>query len=190
MTMDFRQYRLMDLLMLSVLAAVMQFLGTYLHNTLPGAGFYLNLAVLITIIALFRWGIWGSVVLVIAGIPMVFFGENSIAINLLMYMVAPAIVSASAVLLKKVDPEGVRDDLLKLLGFTVATFLLLAVGQGIVFLLIEKRPLALAITYFLANSFNMVITYVVLLIVRQRPGLMIDMKTYFEREQNKHEFSS
>ncbi len=77
MTMDLKQYRLIDLAMLTLLAVAAQVIGTYLHNILPSAGFYLNFSVLITMIAIYRWGGYGALVLVVSGIPMIFIGVNS-----------------------------------------------------------------------------------------------------------------
>ncbi len=190
MSMDIKLYRIMDLAMLTVLALVMQVLGTFLHNALPGAGYSLNLAVLITLIAVYRWGLWGTLVLMLSGIPMIFMGANNLGINLLMHVAAPGAVAMAALLLQKMGQEKILNNTLYLFIFTVMTFMAIAFGQGVVMIFLGEPAIGTSIQYFLANSFNLIMTYVILLLIRKRPGLMIDMKKYFEREQNNHEFSS
>jgi len=190
MTMDLKQYRLMDLSVLTFLAVVAQVLGTYLHNILPGAGFYLNFGVLITIIAIYRWGAYGTLVLMISGIPMIIMGVNLIGINLVLHVIAPGLIVGLTLIFRKWKAQDILFDTLQLLLLTVAAYVLLAIGQGIGVLLLGENPITAGVMYFLSNSFSMLMTYVVLLLVRKRPGLMIDMKTYFEREQNNHEYSS
>lgn len=190
MTMDLKKYRIIDLTMLTLLAVVAQVVGTYLHNVLPYAGFYLNFGVLIAIIAIYRWGGYGTFVLVISGIPLVFIGVNTMGVNLVLHVIAPAAIYGLAVLLRSVDAERILRDTLMLFLLTAVTYVILSLGQAVGVLLLGDNPINGGVMYFLANSFNMIMTYVVLLLVRKRPGLMIDMKTYFEREQNNHEYSS
>lgn len=188
--MDLKQYRLMDLALLTLLAVAAQVIGTYLHNILPSAGFYMNFSVLITLIAIYRWGGYGALVLVVSGIPMIFLGVNTIGINLVLHVIAPCAIYAISIILRKLGAQRILGDTLQLLLLTVVTYLILALGQSVGVLLLGDNPINGGVMYFLANSFNMLMTYVVLLLVRKRPGLMIDMKTYFEREQNNHEYSS
>jgi len=190
MTMDLKQYRMMDLGLLTLLAIASEVLGDFLHKALPSAGFYLSFSVLITLIAIIRWGKIGSIVLILAGIPMVLLGPNSIGVNLLLYPIANGGVILAAIVIERIGKERLVADLLKMLLMIIGTHLAIALSKGLAVMVLGEPLLNGVILYLLANIFNIVMTYVVMVLIRKRQGLLIDMKNYFEREQNDHEYSS
>lgn len=190
MTMDLKQYRMMDLGMLTVLAVIAEVMGDYLHKALPGAGFYLSFGVLIALVAIVRWGSIGSIVLVLASVPMVFLGPNSIGVNLLLYPVANAFVFIAGVAIVRIGREIIIADLLNMLLMIIGTYLTVALGKGLVVMVLGDALINGAVQYLLTNIFGIVMTYIVMVLIRKRQGLLTDMKNYFEREQNDHEYSS
>lgn len=181
MTMDLKQYRQMDLILLSVLALITEIMGFYLHDAFPGVLYYLSFGVLIAVIAVIRWGAMGSVVYIVAGLPMVFLADNGVLVNILMYPVANSFILLAALLIAKRYRQKIIDDSVYLLFYLVVTFAVLALGKGSMIFILGESFVGSTLMYFISQLFNLVMTFVILVLLKKRQGLLEDMKQYFER---------
>ncbi len=182
-----KQYRIMDLTLLSVLAVATEAMGALLHLKLPGAGYYLSFAVLIGLIAVIRWGPIGGIVYTVSGIPMIFLGIGAVGFNILFYPIANSVLILVGYLFRKLPERKVIKDNLILLIFVTVAYCLIALAKGVVIGLYGENIFKGGVLYFLTQLFSMIMTYIVFLIIRRRDGLLMDMKTYFEREQEGHD---
>lgn len=179
MIKNLKQYRMMDLGLLTVLAIISEVLGDLLHKQLPGAGFHLSFSILIALIAIVRWGKAGTLVYIIAGIPMIILGPNSMIQNILLYPAANGFILLCALIAERFDMKEMIRDNLRLLLFTATAFVATAIGKGLMLFLYGDSIFSASAMYFLANMFSLIMTYVVLLIVRRKGDLLVDMETYF-----------
>jgi hypothetical protein len=156
-------------------------MGALLHNQLSGAGFFLSFGVLIGIVAIFRWGTIGSIVFVVSGLPMVFLGQNPWYENILLYPVANVVIILAALMLVKVGQDKVLKEPLLLFIYVTIAFIIVAVSKGFIVFILGDSFLGSSIMYFLSQLFNLFMTYIVLVLIKKRQGLLTDMTLYFER---------
>ncbi len=72
MNESMKRYRMIDIGIFTALAIVSEMMGFFLHNRLSGAGYYISFGILLSVAAMIRWGRYGSLVYIIASVPMVF----------------------------------------------------------------------------------------------------------------------
>lgn len=183
MIKSIEQYRTIDLTILSLLAMFTEVMGELLHLRLPGAGFHLTFAALVGIIAMFRWNEYGGIVLVAAGLPMIVLGANSLFVNILLYPIASGFGVLGALIIGRSNKEEILINPMKLFGVIVIVFGSISLGKGFIMFILEGQFIANTIMYFLSQSFTMIMSFVVLLLVKKRGELLIDMKKYFEMQQ-------
>ena len=178
---NLEQFRNIDLVFFSVLAMISEIMGELLHLRFAGAGFYLSFSVLIAFIAIVRWNELGAIVYIVAGLPMIVLGPNIILHNIIMYPVANCFIVFTAKAIKKMDKEELLDDGVKLLGYIFLTYLTVTFGKSFGLLILGQQFITGGVLYFVSQLFNIVISFVVVLLLRRREGLLVDMKKYFER---------
>lgn len=176
---NFKQFRIIDLTVFSVLAIISTFLGEYLHIELPGAGYYLSFSMLISIVAMLRWGMVGAIPAIIGSLVMVVFGQNNIIQNIIMYPIANTFVLGAGWVIRRLSTERIVNDSIKLFQVVLIAFLALTLGKFFGLLILGEPFAAGGAMFFLTQLFNIVMTYIVLLLVRKREGLLVEMKQYF-----------
>jgi len=181
MKSNIEQFRIFDLVFFSVLAMVSEIMGEILHLQFTGAGFYLSFSVLVAFIAIVRWDEFGVIVMIVAGLPMIILGPNIILHNIIMYPIANSFIIFTALVIKRVDKEDLIEDPLKLLGIVLLAYLSVSLGKTFGLLLIGDSFIKGGVIYFTSQLFNILMTYIVALLLRNRQGLLVDMKTLFER---------
>lgn len=172
------KYRLFDLILLSVIAVVCEIVGEILHITLPGAGYYLSFSILIALIAMIRWGKWGAVVYIVAGIPMIFLHNSTVIENIMLYPIANAFIAVSCIVFRFVDRDRIKDNIIRLFLFTVTAYLSVSIGKGVGIFILTGVFGKSAAYYFLTQLFNMTMVFLILIIIKHRNGLLVNMNTY------------
>jgi len=180
MNKNLLQFRVIDLVVFSVLSLITTFMGEYIHLRMPGAGYYLSFAMLIAIIAMVRWGMIGAVTSVVGSFVMVVLGANSIGVDIIMYPIASVFLFGAGYLYNKIDRDVWVNDSIKLFWLVLLAFVALTIGKSFGLLILGESFLPGGAMFFLSQLFNIVITYVVLLIVRRKDGLLVNMYKYFE----------
>lgn len=172
------KYRIFDLTILSILAIGAEILGHVLHIKLPGAGYYLSFAILIAIVAMIRWGAFGAAVYVIAGITMIFMNEGPVLESILLYPFSYAFIGLSAVSFKFVNRHKMKDNIFVLLVFSIIAHISVSVGKGLAMYLLTGDFIDSFIYFNLTQLFSMVIVGIVLVVIKNKKGLLVDMKQY------------
>ena len=181
MRSNLEQFRIFDLVFFTVLATISEIMGEVLQLQFTGAGFYLSFSVLVAFIAIVRWDEYGVIVLIVAGLPMIILGPNIILHNIIMYPLANCFIIFTALVIKRMDKEDLLEDPLKLLGVIVLAYLSVTLGKAFGLLLIGEAFIKGGGIYFITQLFNILMTYIVVLLLRKREGLIVDMKKLFER---------
>lgn len=176
-----KKYKIFDLTLLSALAFVAEVMSNILHNKLPGAGFYLSFSILIAMIAMIRWGKIGAFVYVVAGIPMVFLLQGDLIEKTMLYPVANITIIFASFLFRFIDRSDIKSDNLYLLIYVIITYMSVAIGKGFITFVFAGNFLKSAIYYIISQLFNMVMVFLVLLLVKNKEGLLDDMYAYINR---------
>lgn len=181
--MKLELYRKLDLLFLSVLALGAEGLGILLHNRFPGAGYYLSFSSLIAIIALLRWGSYGIIVnCLLALLSASLGGAISIPV-ILFYLVSNSAVIIVPIIFKKTDTSEIVSKSYYLLGYVVAFYGTIIVTRGLLGSLLHITFLDTVMLTLAQTLFSMIMSYLVLLLLKGREGLLVNMMTYFINEQ-------
>lgn len=178
------KYRLFDLCLLSVLAIVAEVMGELLSIRLPGAGYYISFSILVAIIAMIRWGAYGAVVYILASIPMVILHDGPLLENVLLFPFSYAFIVISSIFFKGFDRHRIKEDKLVLLLFMITAFLSVSVGKGLAMYFLVGDFLKSVAYYGLTQLFSGTIVYLVLLVIRDRKGLLVDMNIHLREQQN------
>ncbi len=181
--MRFAQYRRLDLIFLSVLALGAEGLGIWLHNKLPGAGYYLSFSSLIAIIALLRWKSYGVVVnSFLALLTSLLSGAVTWQL-ILFYLISNSTVLIVPKIFNKKDTSEIVSKSYYLLGYVVAFYGTVLVTRGLLGSLLHMTFYETIMITLSQSLFSMLMSYFVLLLLKGRDGLLVNMMTYFINEQ-------
>lgn len=180
--MSYRQYKMMDLLMLSFLAVIIEFFGYYLVDKLSSP-VYLSFALTIGIVALVRWGVVGGVVYLLAGIPLVFLKEQAFGVSLMYEVLANLGLSIPFIFMIKKNRDIFAKNKLYLFLISLASILSLSMIKGIVLVAVIGE--VSAIVEFFAFSLLMITMNLGLLMILafNKSQLIRDMDTYIKESQ-------
>lgn len=165
---------------MAILAVVTELFGYFALRRYPGAGFTLSLSLLVTVIAMIRWGVWGSLVYLASNIALlaVHVGEKPLPFLILFYPVAGLFVAAAALAFLVKPRNGIKADKLWFVLFQAGIFILAALGRGIATLIYGEGFLNGVISFWLNNTFSMVATVIISLFLLKRDGLITDMTVF------------
>jgi hypothetical protein len=172
------KYRIFDLVLLAVLAVFCEVIGELLHIRYAGAGFYLSFSILIAIISMIRWGYWGTLVYVIAGIPMVFIHDGSLVENLLLYPFSYMFLGLANIFFIFVKRSKIKESAMLILCFTIIAYISVSIGKGISTYILTGVFLNGLLYYNVIQLFSFVMVFIVLLLIRNSKGLLVDMEQY------------
>lgn len=178
---NLEQFRIFDLVFFSVLAVISEIMGDLLHLRFAGAGFYLSFSLLIVFIAIVRWDEFGVIVALAAGLPMILLGPNIILHNIIMYPIANSFVILAALVIKRLDKEELMNDPLMLIGVLFLTYFSVSLGKSFGLLILGEAFVKGGVMHFVSQLFNIVMSYIVILLLRQRQGLFIDINKLYAR---------
>lgn len=185
--MKFEQYRQMDLALLSVMAVIAEVLGIWLNKELPMAGFYISFSTLISIISLLRWGSYGVIVNCLIGLPIAFFSDKKPVLLFVFYMLSGSAVILIPFLFRKLETSQIVSKSYWLLLYAAGFYAVLILSRGLFGFMIGLTFIESAVQTFSQLLLSMVMTYIVLIALKNREGLLVNMRTYFiikQREES------
>jgi hypothetical protein len=171
-----------DLLLLSGLAIATELIGFYALKKYSGAGFSLSLSMLVTTIAMIRWGTPGFVVYPIANIPLVYanYGERPLAFLLCYYPFAACFAALSALFFLIKRQNDIKDNKKWFILFQFSAFLGVAFGKGMVTLLFQGDFGIGFLSFVLANIFSIIMGIIISLFLLKREGLITEVAIHEE----------
>lgn len=173
------EYRNIDLVMFGGMMIIFEFVVTYAANFwFRGQPFAVSLAAALTSIVYMRWGYWGGIHAVLAGIVFCFFSAAT-AQQYLVYCVGNLLSLLAVVLLLRLGKERVRTGLLANI-FPLIVLLLMQTGRAIVALLLGAPPVSM-IDFYTTDSLSMLFTFVIIWMARRLDGIYEDQKHYLLR---------
>ena len=195
--LSLEEYRAIDLTLFAVMLAIFEFLIVRFTT----ASFYtVSLAAVITAVVDMRWGWWGAIHAVLAGILFCFYYSGVAPADrqpgleqYMIYTLGNLFSLATVPVLKKWGEERVRKSVTASLIFALAVILLMQGGRAAVALILRAAAPREAIGYFTTDALSILFTLVVVWIVRRLDGVFEEQRHYLtrvqeerERERNQH----
>jgi len=180
-----KEYRTIDLLMLAGLLAIFEFIIVRAANWwFPGQPFTVSLAAAMTAIVYMRWGVWGALHAVEAGLVFCYF-SGATGEQFLIYCIGNLFSAAAVLLLKVMGKERVRTGHLSLI-FPLLVQVLMQAGRAAVALMLGAEWADL-VGFFTTDSLSLLFTFVIIWIARKLDGVYEDQKHYLLRINAKKE---
>lgn len=174
-----KEYRAIDLAMMGLALAVFEFLIVRAANWwFPGQPFTVSLAAAIASIVYMRWGFWGAIHAVEAGLVFCFF-SGATPRQYVIYCVGNLFSVLAVLLLRRVGKERVRTGPLSLI-FPLLVQVLMQAGRALTALALGSGP-ASVVGFFTTDSLSLLFTFVIIWIARKLDGVYEDQKNYLLR---------
>ena len=181
----FDQYRRIDLALFALLMAVCEYVIVRATNWwFPQQPFVVSLAAALTAIVYMRWGYWGAIHAVEAGIVFCLF-SGATREQYIIYCIGNLLSLLAVVLLKKAGKEKMRKGLPGL-GFAALVLFLMQGGRALVALVVGSELAALPY-FFTTDSLSYIFTLVIIWIAQKLDGIYEDQKHYLLRTQSQEE---
>ncbi len=180
-----KQYRTIDLAMFAVMLAIFEYIIVRAANWwFPGQPFVVSLAASVTAIVYMRWGAWGAIHAVEAGLVFCFFSGADRS-QYLIYCMGNLLSLAALIMLKALGKEKVRQTRWGLL-FPLLVLLLMQTGRAAMALALGADLAALP-AFYTTDSLSYIFTFVIVWIARKLDGIYEDQKHYLLRIHEQQE---
>ena len=181
-----RRYQSMDLLIWTVLLFVFETIvvkaGTVWFRSQPWT---LSLVPALTTIVYMRWGLYGVFYSALGGVA-ICFASKADTVQYVVYILGNLFSSASLLMVKKMGKEKIRSSVFFSLLYATVVFLLMAVGRGVVSLILGKGFGAL-IDFLTTDILSWVFALVIVWIARRLDGVFEDQISYLVRLKSDEE---
>ena len=183
--LTWKQYRAIDLALLGLALAIFEFIIVRAANWwFPGQPFTVSLAAAMASLVYMRWGAWGAIHAVEAGLIFCFFSGGS-GQQFIIYCLGNLVSVLAVLLLKVFGKERVRTGHLSLI-FPLLVQVLMYAGRALTALLLGAG-LADVVGFFTTDSLSLLFTFVIIWIARKLDGVYEDQKHYLLRVHAKKE---
>lgn len=185
--MNYKQFKIMDLFILSVLAFGSEFLGYYLIEQIE-TPFYLSFSLAICFVAMMRWGFTGVITYIISGVALFMLKDDTRSVGLFAYeVIANAAFCIPFLFFINKDKNVIVKKTLKFFAVLGMCIFCLTITKGIVIMIVDKSFTG-AIEYFGFNLlFNLMNVGLLFLLVKIKSQLLTDMKIYLTAERQTEE---
>lgn len=181
--MSFKTYKIGDIALLTVFAMLIEFAGIgavrYIFETDTPTNFVLSLSVPLILIIMIRWNRWSLITAVLVGF-VTHLSLNTTGIDqLLIYTIGNLGIGLSLISFRYWTKKRIKNEwgLTSLYYFT--GYLGMIFFRSVVAMIFGSHLLNTFLQMVLKGELlSMIIGWVVILIARKQPHLMIDMKTY------------
>lgn len=181
-----KQYRFADSFVFLLLAVGSSILSEYVYSKMPIKYYYINLSLLVSLILIIRWNLIGALAFAISGIPVMIFrgGDGSLWFQIVYYIISNLSVGLIVFIFRWIDKSKIYQSIFFQLMYLGTVFIILSVTKGLTFILVGENPLGVSTQYLLGESFNMITTIILFLLINKlSDGLIVDMKDYIYKAQ-------
>ena len=180
-----KEYRAIDLGLMAIMLAVFEFIIVNAANWwFPDQLYTVSLAAAITSIVYMRWGVWGAIHAVEAGLVFSYF-SGATKEQYIIYCVGNLLSVLAVLLLKAAGKEKVRKGNLGLF-FPILVLFLMQGGRAAAAILLGTAPRA-TLGFFTTDSLSYIFTFVIIWIARKLDGVYEDQKHYLLRINSQEE---
>ena len=177
--LTWKQYRAIDLALLGLALAIFEFIIIRAANWwFTGQPFTVSLAAAMASIVYMRWGVWGAIHAVEAGLISCYF-SGATGEQFVIYCIGNLFSVFAVLLLKAFGKERVRTGNLALV-FPLLVQVLMQAGRAAAALALGAGPTSVA-GFFTTDSLSLLFTFVIIWIARKLDGVYEDQKHYLLR---------
>lgn len=187
--MSLKQYRFADVIVFIFLAFTTSFISEFLYRELPATLVYINFGLLVSLIAVVRWGIIGSITYMFAGIPLLIYrsGDSQLLFQLIYYVFANGAIFLVGILFHFIKRQSIHQSIKYASLYLMFAIVFITVIKGIVLSFSGLNIVTAWISYLTAELFNFVMTYLAFIAINQfSEGLITDMRYYIETIQGEN----
>lgn len=180
----FKQYKAIDISILSVLLLVFEALGIYASTNWfshYGMAFVplISLTPLVMIVMMMRWSEFAVIAALVGGISYCFACGGKPE-QYLIYCVGNLFGLLSLLIIKKIGKEAVRKSITNLILVAISTYLFITVGRWLVSLIFEPTIGTLP-TFITTDIISLIVAAVGAIALRNSEGILEDQKAYLLR---------
>lgn len=181
--MTFKQYRILDIAIFTVIASVLEAAAVYMFNIFKLQIFTLSFTFVLGFIAVYRWNAYGLATAVISSLVGVLTRQAlQQEVTILLFLsYSLSYIGIGLELLffhfRKFDKESIRKDIPYLSFAYFSSYLVVELLKAL-FQIGSESFYKIAILYFSYDLLNIIFNYIVLLIARAQRNLLVDMKEY------------
>ena len=189
----FKQYKAIDISILSVLLLVFEALAVYASGKwFSHSGIALvpliSLTPLVVMVMMMRWSEFAFIPALVGGLSYCFACGGKPE-QYLIYCVGNLFALFSLLIIRKVGKETVRNNTLYLVLITISTYLFITIGRWLVSLIFEPTFKTL-MAFITTDIISLVVLIVGVISLRKSDGILEDQKSYLlrlDRERREHE---
>ena len=176
----FKQYKAIDITLLSVLLFAFEALATYATiNWFSLQAVALSLTPLMLILMMMRWGWFSAIAAVVGGLAYCVAGGANPE-QYLIYCVGNLFGVLAVLIVNKWGREKVRAEWIKLSVVVVSTYLFMCIGRWLVSLIFEPTFQTL-LPFITTDVISLVVAMVGIFSLRKSDGMLEDQKSYLLR---------
>ncbi|MBQ8627813.1 MAG: hypothetical protein IJ419_16925 [Agathobacter sp.] len=185
--MTFKEYRRVDLMMLTILVIVFEAIATYAS----GKWFWvqainISVTLLLVCISMMRWSGFAAIHAVVGGFVYCF-AAGATKEQYVIYCIGNLFSLSALLLIKIFGKEKIRNSILKLASFAIVAYLGMAVGRCLMSLFFGGDIRAF-IVYVTTDIISLLFAVIVLIFLRKSDGMIEDQKSYlFRLERERQE---
>ena len=186
----FKQYKAIDISILSVLLLLFEALSVYASSkwfNLAGLTL-ISLTPLVMVVMMMRWSEFAVIAALVGGVSYCFACGGKPE-QYLIYCVGNLFGVLSIFIIKKLGKEAIREKQLRLALISISTYLFINVGRWLVSLIFAPA-LETLITFVTTDAISLVVAIVGTIALRNSDGILEDQKAYLlrlDRERREEE---
>lgn len=183
---SFKQYRNIDLTVLSVLLLLSEGITTFATTKwFVGVPFAISTTLIFIIITMMRWGVFAFIPAAVGGIVFSI-ASGAGATQFVIYTAGNLFALLPCIFLHFVDKEKVRKSIFLLTVLSVLSYVSLALGRWLVSLIFEPSIKSLLV-YLTTDIVTLLFTTVILVLMRGVDGMIEDQRHYLVRLSEERE---
>jgi len=190
---NLKKYRIVDLVFLSIFAGFAEVLTNVAQKQVAFSGYILNFSMLVTVIAMIRWGRLGAIPYGIAGIVSYFFRITTTDISqyigidyieTFFYDIIPNFfVFISLLPFIKITRTKIVKNNLMFASFILMAFIIVAFLKGVIATLFGTGFVVGSVDYLMYNIFSIILTIIIAILLKRRKGLINDQTLIKEQKE-------
>ncbi len=178
-----KSYRIFDLIFLGVLGIGSYLISSLLAIEMEQYNYYVKFGILVTFLSIVRWGRIGVLTFVIASLPNYYFLNYGILGNTLNILFAASLIFVIAIFVERINNKIIHAKIG--VGFIIILMLYLAISisETLYNVILNGRDFFSTVQIiFSVYIFELVITVIVYIILRNVPSLFFNLKSELEHE--------
>lgn len=185
----FRQYRTLDLFFFALMLVVSEVLIT-LGATIwfPGEPYTVSLSCAVMAIVMVRWGVWAAVPAAAGSVAFCLVSGAALP-QYAMYVLGSMAGLLMVPVLKKAGWQKLHENVLLLLGYGLATALLMQLGRCLTALLLGSS-LQVCVGFFATDILSAFFSVLLVWIAKRLDGMLEEQRHYLKRIQEEKEKQS